>query len=74
MLAKESATDQIIVSQDGTIFVRTATVISEDGVEISRTYHRDTFAPWSDISAQEQRVQDIAAVAWAEIPQPTGQP
>lgn len=70
MLTKESSVDQITVGNDGTVFVRTATVIMDDGVQVSRTYHRETFTPGSDVSGQDQRVQDIAAVVWAGIPQP----
>lgn len=72
MLEKTSLVDQITVGADGTVFVRTATTILDDGVEVSKTYHRETFTPGSDVSGQDQRVQDIAAVVWAGIPQPTG--
>jgi len=46
----------------GQIQVRTDTVIEKDGVEISRTYHRHVLAPGDDISKQDQRVKDVAAV------------
>jgi hypothetical protein len=36
----------------------------EDGKELSKQYHRSSFAPASDVSAQPQNVQDICNVAW----------
>jgi len=65
-LTKEIAVDQITVIEDGTVLVREVTRIMEDGNELSKTYHRLSFAPSSDISAQPQNVQDICNVAWTE--------
>ena len=45
---------------DGSIQVRTDTVIDRDGVEISRTYHRHVIAPGNDISQEDASVQRIA--------------
>jgi hypothetical protein len=40
--------------------VRTATIIAEDGVEISRTFHRHVLTPDADLSAEDK---DVAAIA-----------
>ena len=40
--------------------VRTATVIAEDGVEISRTFHRHVLTPDADLTAEDA---DVAAIA-----------
>ena len=40
-----------------TICVRTATVISRDNVEISRTFHRHTVGPTDDWSGESTEVQ-----------------
>lgn len=40
--------------------VRTATVIAEDGAEISRTFHRHVIMPDADLSAEDA---DVAAIA-----------
>ena len=46
---------------NGTILVRTDTVIErEDGVEISRTYHRHVIAPGADVSREDPSVQVVA--------------
>ena len=65
-LTKEIAVDQITVIEDGTVLVREVTRIMEDGNEISKQYHRTSFAPASDVSAQPQNVQDICNVAWTQ--------
>tara|TARA_R110002020_G_C16219993_1_gene767578 strand:+ start:873 stop:1127 length:255 start_codon:yes stop_codon:yes gene_type:complete len=42
--------------------VRTATVISRDGVEISRSFHRHAIGPtgsWSDESAEVKAICDL---------------
>jgi hypothetical protein len=63
-LTKEIVVDQVTVIENGTVFVREATRIMEDGKELSKQYHRSSFAPASDVSAQPQNVQDICNVAW----------
>jgi len=41
--------------------VRTATIIKEDGVEISRSYHRHIIAPDSDSSNESADVKAMVA-------------
>jgi hypothetical protein len=65
-LTKEITVDQITVTEDGTVLVREVTRIMEDGVEISKQYHRTSFEKNADVSAQPQQVQDICAAAWKE--------
>jgi len=63
-LTKETVVDQITVTENGIVLVREVTRIMEDGNELSKQYHRTSFAPASDVSAQPQNVQDICNVAW----------
>jgi hypothetical protein len=56
--------DRIEIIEHGIIQVRQATVIERDGQFVSRTFHRWVLTPDMDISGQEQKVQDIANVAW----------
>lgn len=65
-LTKEVATDQITITENLAVLVREVTRIMEDGVEISKQYHRTSFEKDADVSAQPQQVQDICAVAWKE--------
>ena len=47
---------------------RQATVISEDGVELSRTFHRCVISPGDDVSGKSAETQAIvAAVHTQEI-------
>jgi hypothetical protein len=63
-LTKTVTIDQITITENGTVLVREVTRIMEDGNELSKQYHRTSFAPASDVSAQPQNVQDICNVAW----------
>ena len=63
-LTKEIVVDQITVTENGTVLVREVTRIIEDGNELSKQYHRSSFVPASDVSAQPQNVQDICNAAW----------
>jgi len=66
-LTKETNVDQITVTENGIVQVREATVITEDGKQISKTYHRHCVAPGDNYSNEEPRVQAIcAAVHTAE--------
>ena len=58
-----------IVTEFKHIQVRTDTVLKEDGVEISRTYHRHVVTP--DISSdnlvkEDAQVQGIANAIWTD--------
>lgn len=63
-LTKEIAVDQITVTENGIVLVREVTRIMEDGKELSKQYHRTSFAPSDDVSAQPQNVQNICNVTW----------
>ena len=63
-LSEHSVVDKIEVLEMGQIQVRTATVISRDGVEISREFMRHVFEPGDDTSGEPDRVVAVAAAAW----------
>ena len=63
-LTENTSIDRIEVIEHGFIQVRQATIIERDGEFVSRTFHRWVLTPDSDISDQEQKVQDIANAAW----------
>jgi len=64
MLTKEVKIDQITVTENGIVLFREATRILEDGVELSKTYHRSSLVPGQDISGVPVNVQAICNVAW----------
>ena len=61
-LSKSTVNDMIQVINHGdwsSVQVRTATIISEDGVELSRKFHRHVVMPDADLSAEDA---DVAAI------------
>ena len=80
-LTKEVKYDKIeVVGDYKHIQLREATIVSEDGVEISRTFHRNTLPSSSckanedgtythtstDISKEPQEVQDVCNAVWTD--------
>ena len=80
-ITKELIEDKIeVVGDYKTIQVRTATVIKEDGVELSRSFHRhvvecvssvqaddDTWTHTdTDVSGESTEVQGIATAVWTD--------
>ena len=79
-LTKETIEDKIeIVGEYKNIQIRTATVIKEDGVELSRSFHRHTLEcissvkdgdTWThtdtDVSGESTEVQGIATAVWTD--------
>ena len=61
MLEKIVSVDLIEVIENGSIQVRTKTAIKEDGVEITSQFHRHVVVPGADVSAEDPKVQAIAA-------------
>jgi hypothetical protein len=67
MITKEIIEDKIeIVGDYKTVQVRTATVISEDGVELSRSFHRHVVNCLDDISGESTEVQAICNAVWTD--------
>jgi hypothetical protein len=63
-LTKTVKADKIeIVGDYKHVQVRTATIISEDGVELSRSFHRHVVVPGADVANETPEVQAIVAAA-----------
>ena len=63
-LEKQVTVDKVeIVGEYHNVQVRTATIVLDDGVELSRSFNRHVIAPGDDYSQEEQFVQDICAAA-----------
>jgi hypothetical protein len=65
-IEKKISVDQIEVIDNGIVQVRTKSSFFENGVEVSRSFHRHTIAPGQDYSQEEQKVQSICAAAHTE--------
>jgi hypothetical protein len=67
-ITKETAIDQITVTENGIILYREATKIIEDGKELTKTYHRSSLTPGQDITNQPANVVAICNTVWtAEV-------
>lgn len=64
MITKETVVDQITVVENGTVLYREATRIIEDGVELTKTYHRSSLTPGQDLTGQPEKVVAICNTAW----------
>jgi hypothetical protein len=61
-LTKQLVTDKYeIVGINKMVQCRHATIISEDGVELSRSFHRHVIAPGDDVSNEPAETQAIVA-------------
>jgi len=74
-LTKTTENDKIeVVGQYKSVQVRTATVIKEDGKELTRSFHRKLLQPGTldasdnlvdtDLSSEDADVKSIAEAAW----------
>jgi len=64
MLTKQVKVDQITVTENGVVLYREATSILEDGVELSKTYHRSSLTPGQDLAGVPDNVVAICNAAW----------
>jgi DNA-binding transcriptional LysR family regulator len=64
MLTKQVNIDQITVTENGIVLYREATRILEDGVELSKTYHRSSLTPGQDLAGVPENVVAICNAAW----------
>jgi hypothetical protein len=68
LLEKQTVVDLVEALENGCVQVRTATKIMDDGVEVSRTFHRKVVAPGDDYSQEDAKVQAICvAIQTADV-------
>ncbi len=68
-LSEATMNDKIEVVSFGSwssVQVRTATVISRDGEEISRTFHRHVVMPDADLSSEDSDVSAICTAVFTQ--------
>ena len=65
-ITKEKVVDQITVTENGIILYREATRIMEDGVELTKTYHRNSLTPAQDLTGVPEKVVAICNTAWTQ--------
>ncbi len=65
-LTKTNVVDKIETLENGTIQVRTATRINEDGTVLSSSFHRHCLTPGQDLTDQDPKVVAIANAVWTD--------
>tara|TARA_R100001594_G_scaffold140276_1_gene185308 strand:- start:168 stop:428 length:261 start_codon:yes stop_codon:yes gene_type:complete len=66
-ITKEITDDKIeIVGDYKHLNIRTATIVSEDGTELSRSFHRRVITPDADVSGESAEIRGIAAAVWTD--------
>ena len=65
-LQKITEIGEMNVGANYVISVRTDTVIKDDGLEISRSFHRHCLVPTDDVSGEDARVQAVANSLWTD--------
>ena len=63
-LTKTNSVDQITVTENSIVLYREATRILEDGVEISKQYHRTSLSPGQDLTSVPANVVAICNAVW----------
>jgi len=64
-LVKEVVIDKIEVLESGSIQVRQATRVLEDGEVLSTSYHRHVLEKDADLTNEDPKVVAIATAAWS---------
>jgi len=65
-LTKENVVDKIETLENGTIQVRTAIRVLEDGEVLSSSFHRHVLHPGQDLTDQDPKVVAIANAVWTD--------
>ena len=68
-LTKTVKNDKIEVLNQGDwscVQVRTATIVSEDGTELSKSYHRHVVMPDADLTAEDADVSAICTTVFTQ--------
>jgi hypothetical protein len=66
-ITEETVIDKIeVVGAHSFVQVRKAYVLSRDGVEIGRTFHRHTLFPGDDLSGEDPRVVAVCNAVWTD--------
>ena len=66
-LEKEIRCDKYeVVGRFKHIQCRTATIVKEDGVELSRSFHRHVLTPDSDVYGESDEIKGMASALWTD--------
>jgi hypothetical protein len=67
-LTKQTKVDQISISENGTVFYRELTEILEDDKVISKSYHRKSLVPGTQLDSNTPSdVANVCNVIWTDL-------
>ena len=66
-ITKEVKYDRIeVVGDNNAVQLREATILKENGVELTRTFHRKALVPGTDVSGEPEIVRNLCAAVWTD--------
>jgi len=68
-LEKSTKQDKIEIVDRGdwkVLQVRTATIVTDDGAELSRTFHRHVVSPNDDVSGETDEIKSLASTYFTD--------
>ena len=65
-LEQKSVVDQITVTENNIVMVRTANQILDNGQVINTTYERTSLIPGQDLTGQDEKVVAICNSVWTQ--------
>ena len=63
---KDDKIEIVDLGDSKVIQVRTATIVTEDGAELSRTFHRHVVIPSDDVSEESDDVKKLAEIYFTD--------
>ena len=63
---KDDKIEIVDVGDSKVIQVRTATIVTDDGTELSRSFHRHVVAPNDDVSGESDEVKKLAEIYFTD--------
>lgn len=65
-LSKQTIFDAITIRSTGHIEIRMATVVTDDGEEMGRKFHRRLITPGDDVTGEPQKIQQLTQLFWTQ--------
>lgn len=63
-IIEKTEIDKIEITQACVVQLRNVTILTKDGKEIAKSYHREVLFPGQDVSNQPDNVKAICSAAW----------
>ena len=64
MITEQTVIGKLEILEDGLLQIREDTIISRNGVVLTRLYHRRTLEPGVDTTAEHPRIRAVVGAVW----------